>query len=82
MTTLGRYCHHWSGWPGAVCLKCGAEDQYEIALADGVLDAYSGQWTDKERKREVEQSTLCSVKGILTWNKTEKKLELTDRGTK
>lgn len=27
--------HWWSGWPGAYCLKCGAEDPTEIALAEG-----------------------------------------------
>lgn len=26
--------HHWSGWPGAWCLNCGASDPYEDALAD------------------------------------------------
>lgn len=26
--------HRWSGWPGAICLDCGIEDQLEICLAD------------------------------------------------
>ena len=26
--------HWWSGWPGAVCMKCGSEDVREICLAD------------------------------------------------
>jgi hypothetical protein len=30
-----RRGHWWSGWPGAICLKCGAEDPREISLADG-----------------------------------------------
>lgn len=30
--------HRWSGWPGAWCLDCGAEDPREIALADGRCD--------------------------------------------
>lgn len=25
--------HRWSGWPGAWCLDCGAEDNREICLA-------------------------------------------------
>ena len=29
--------HEWSGWPGAFCLKCGAEDALENALAIGWL---------------------------------------------
>ena len=27
--------HRWSGWPGAFCMYCGAEDAREICLADG-----------------------------------------------
>lgn len=26
--------HRWSGWPGAVCLNCGSEDQREICVAE------------------------------------------------
>ena len=25
--------HRWSGWPGAFCLDCGAEDQIEYCIA-------------------------------------------------
>ena len=25
--------HRWSGWPGAICLDCGIEDQREVCLA-------------------------------------------------
>ena len=31
--------HRWSGWPGAWCLDCGAEDPREIALAEGRMNA-------------------------------------------
>jgi hypothetical protein len=27
--------HRWSGWPGAWCLDCVAEDPREVAMADG-----------------------------------------------
>jgi hypothetical protein len=27
--------HHWSGWPGAYCLDCGAQDRTEVCVADG-----------------------------------------------
>lgn len=27
--------HRWSGWPGAWCLDCGAEDANEAAIAGG-----------------------------------------------
>mgnify|MGYP001563879806 CR=1 FL=1 len=30
--------HRWSGWPGAVCLVCGAEDALEQCVADGHPD--------------------------------------------
>lgn len=38
--------HHWSGWPGAICLDCFAEDQVEICLAEGcpgndAIEAYT-----------------------------------------
>lgn len=26
--------HNWSGWPGAVCLNCGAEDPREVCAAE------------------------------------------------
>ena len=29
--------HRWNGWPGAICLDCGAEDKREICVADGHL---------------------------------------------
>ena len=34
--------HRWSGWPGAWCLDCGAEDANEICLAthDVILDCF------------------------------------------
>lgn len=25
--------HRWSGWPGAICLDCGAEDKREVCAA-------------------------------------------------
>ncbi|ULH17382.1 hypothetical protein MF271_19520 (plasmid) [Deinococcus sp. KNUC1210] len=39
---------HWfSGWPGAVCLKCGAEDPAEAALGDPEVkfDLVTGSFT-------------------------------------
>lgn len=26
--------HNWSGWPGAFCLDCGAEDMIELCIAE------------------------------------------------
>ena len=31
--------HCWSGWPGAWCLDCGADDRNELAIAEGAFGA-------------------------------------------
>jgi hypothetical protein len=31
---VDRDDHRWSGWPGAWCLDCGAEDARELCIAD------------------------------------------------
>jgi hypothetical protein len=31
--------HNWSGWPGAICINCGQEDQNEVCLAE-----HGGSW--------------------------------------
>lgn len=35
--------HRWSGWPGAWCLDCGAQDEREVCVAtcDWVCGAYA-----------------------------------------
>lgn len=50
---MGR--HRWSGWPGAICEYCGAEDPLEIALADSVYDPITREWSDKEREKEAKE---------------------------
>lgn len=47
-----KYTHWWSGWPGAYCMKCGAEHRLEIAIADGVFDPYTGAWDTPEHRQE------------------------------
>lgn len=42
--------HRWSGWPGAYCLKCGQDDLTELAIADGVLDPWTGEWRGDNRE--------------------------------
>lgn len=61
--------HRWSGWPGAFCLDCGAEDMREVALAEGWLqfDGADGSdpstwnvvWDTKEHEDEVTLSMEC-----------------------
>jgi len=38
--------HRWSGWPGAWCLDCGAEDEREICVAvhNASLMCVLGHW--------------------------------------
>lgn len=64
-----KYSHKWSGWPGAYCLKCGTQDPYEIAIADGWIDfvensddptgEYLQKWDTKEHETLVEQLNIC-----------------------
>lgn len=59
--------HHWSGWPGAICLHCGSEDPMEIALADNLVDfgPHLGpgvmKWKSEEMRKEYEKYLICSV---------------------
>jgi hypothetical protein len=36
--------HWWSGWPGAMCLKCGSEDPREVCLAGCVCPCHEGEF--------------------------------------
>lgn len=45
--------HRFSGWPGAYCLLCGAEDALEIALADGWYDPCGDSWDTEEHRLQV-----------------------------
>ena len=65
--------HHWSGWPGAFCLKCGCEDPWEIALADGLWEPDEENQTIKwlgtpEQEAELKAKSICPVKGVLFWS--------------
>ena len=69
-------CHHWSGWPGAYCFKCGSEDPMEIAVADGWFDPWEQKWDSKEHQEEIEAFLICPVKGTLEWDQKEKEWKL------
>jgi len=32
--------HRWSGWPGAICMVCGMEDQIEYCVATSCPDSF------------------------------------------
>ena len=42
--------HRFTGWPGAYCLDCGAEDAWETALALEWYDPYTEIWDTPEHK--------------------------------
>jgi len=59
--------HHWSGYPGAYCFKCGCEDLLEIAIGSCYYDPYTDIWDTEEHKKEYTNKP-CPVEGILKWN--------------
>lgn len=59
MTNKKSQGHRWSGWPGAYCLDCGMEDQQEIAMADGILEPHTQQWSDEERYQKYLATVHC-----------------------
>ena len=65
--------HHWSGWPGAFCVKCGAQDPRESALADGLFDIDPGKmeigWLGtRQQKAALDAAMICPVRGTLIWD--------------
>lgn len=71
--------HQWSGWPGAYCLKCGAPDPMEVALADELIAVSDEEWKwlgTKEEREALVEADICPVKGRLIWNNDIKKFEL------
>lgn len=53
---LARPGHAWSGWPGAYCLKCGAEHAMENAIALNWYDPLEDKWDTEEHRLEVEKA--------------------------
>ena len=47
--------HKWSGWPGAFCLKCGAEHAFENAMGMGWVDPCTDKWDTEEHRKLVEE---------------------------
>lgn len=44
--------HRWSGWPGAWCLDCGADDPMELALADDQWDFEKNDFASPEAREK------------------------------
>ena len=53
--------HNWSGWPGAVCTKCGAEHALENALADNWFDITETGETTWLTPQHEELVSLCDT---------------------
>ena len=53
--------HHWSGWPGGFCLKCGADHALEYAIGQGWYDPFEDKWNCSQKQREeIEQAdSIC-----------------------
>lgn len=51
--------HRWSGWPGAICLRCGSEDYAEYGLANNLLDPATGEWVSESDKLAYQASLIC-----------------------
>jgi len=48
--------HWWSGWPGAMCLKCGDDDKNELCLADNCkCPCHDDFWNGCEKACKKEQ---------------------------
>ncbi len=50
-----NYGHQWSGWPGAYCQKCGADDFMELAIGRSVFDPYTNKWATPAAEKEYAQ---------------------------
>ena len=48
--------HDWSGWPGAFCINCHAEQVLELALADNWYDPIDAKFKTPEHQ---ELQELC-----------------------
>ena len=57
---MSDYYHRWSGWPGAYCLKCGAQELMEQAVADCAYDPHADTWESDEVKQLYMQAP-CPV---------------------
>ena len=80
--------HNWSGWPGAYCLKCGAEQALENAIGMNWVDidteGEDDKWKSVVHKEFVE---LCDKFCPADMTKEEQiehsgKLEIADKAVK
>ena len=56
--------HHWSGWPGAMCLHCGSADPMEVGFVDGLYNIDENMelvWRDEIAKLQVKKDLICKI---------------------
>lgn len=72
-----RRGHWWSGWPGAFCMKCGAEHALENAIGMGWFDPYTEKWDSDEHRMEVENcDAYCPADDIEEFRKKREEMGL------
>jgi hypothetical protein len=55
--------HRWSGWLGAWCLDCGAEDQREICLAGACGTRHTFDADDECWRPPIHENAPCECPG-------------------
>lgn len=66
--------HHWSGWPGAYCMKCFCEDPIETAFAANEIfigEAEDIQYSHPGVEERLNIASRCPIHGELVWNTTD-----------
>jgi hypothetical protein len=74
LTTMKPRPHRWSGWPGAYCQDCHADDVIETALGCDLLDIdeYGHcKWCDEETKEYFEFINSHCLAGLPQEEKDE-----------
>ncbi len=53
--------HWWSGWPGAYCLKCNAEDLFELCLAESCKCCCHNEFWEEYNKYELYHTIIDKI---------------------
>jgi len=64
--------HRWSGWPGAMCLDCGAEDKREICVSVHEWDPEKGTTCTREEC----QNGYCPYPGAALFDAYRRNIEV------
>ena len=50
--------HWWTGWPGAMCMKCGDEDKDEVCIGGCECPCHDAFWKEYEESMRNEKLHL------------------------